>query len=117
MSDGLIFWFFAPSWSNFVLLRTHIGHNLHRANCRQVSHTHQIVGRAREGEDPVHFADSAMPQLAQERYGLQPAEAFFDPLPLSLAEGIPQMPCGAAIDRAPTTPLLVPGPPWDSHSV
>ncbi len=48
-----------------------------------------------------------MPQFTQERNGLQPAEAFFDPLPLSLADGVPRMPCRAAINRASARPFVI----------
>ena len=39
-------------------------------------------------KDPVHLANPTMPNLPHERDRLQPAEAFFDPLPLSLADGV-----------------------------
>jgi mRNA interferase HigB len=39
-----------------------------------------------------------VPQFAQQRNGLQPAEAFFDALPLLLAEGIARLSRGAAVD-------------------
>ena len=41
-----------------------------------------------------------MPNLPHQRDRLQPAETFFDPLPLLLAEGVTRVPLGAAIDRA-----------------
>src|SRR5215469_7377757 len=73
-----------------MLVKTHAGLHLHRWNCdAQVSHAHQIVGGAGEGKDPVHFADSAMSNLAQECNRLQPAKAFFDPLSFSLTDGYP----------------------------
>src|SRR5439155_9382298 len=56
---------------------------------------------------PVHFADSTMPQLPHERDCLQPSEAFFDPLPLFLADGITRVSCGAAINRAAAAPSQV----------
>jgi len=31
---------------------------------QQVSHAHQVVGRAGEGKHPIHFQRSAMPHLA-----------------------------------------------------
>ena len=77
-----------------MLLQTHVGPDLHRRNCGgQVSHAHQIVGGAGEGKNPVHFADSAMPNLPHQRNRLQPAEAFFDPLSLPLAD--PRIPRAA----------------------
>src|SRR5437660_10152356 len=91
-----------------MLCWTHFGPDLHRRSCGgQVSHSHQIVGGTGEGEDPIYFADSAMPQLAQPCDRLQPAKAFFDPLPLSLADGITRMPRGAAINRAAAAPSQV----------
>ena len=93
---------------NSLLLKTHVDSELHRWNWGdQVSHPHQIVGRACEREDPMHFADSAMPQLPHQRNRLQPAEAFLDPLPLSLAQGIAQMARGASINRTATASFVV----------
>jgi hypothetical protein len=72
--------------------KTHFGPELRRWNDRgQVPHSHQIVNGAREGKDPVHFADSAMAQFAQKRDCLQPPEALFNPLPFLLTNTIP--PC------------------------
>src|SRR5258708_12453512 len=82
-----------------MFLETHFGPDLHRGNCREVSHAHQILGRAGEAKDPLHFRDSATPQLAHKRNRLEPAEAFLDPFPLSLAAGITQVPRCAAINR------------------
>ena len=73
----------------------------------QVSHAHQIVGGTSEGEDPVHFAHPAMPNLPHQRDRLQPAETFFDPLPLSLADAITRVPGGAPINRASASPSQV----------
>ena len=91
-----------------MLLQTQLDPDLRDPKCGdQVSHAHQIVGGAGEGKDPVHFAHPAMANLPHERYGLQPAEAFFDPLPLLLADGVTRVPCGAAINRAAAAPLQV----------
>jgi len=81
-------------------LRRHYGPDLLRQNGsnHQVSHAHQIVGCASERENPIHFQCAAVPQFAQQRDGLQPAEAFFDALPLLLAEGIARLSRGAAVD-------------------
>jgi len=99
--------FLAPS-AIFLRCGTHFGLDLHRRSCgREVSHAHQIVGRAGEGEDPIHPADPTVPQLAHERNGLQPPEALFDSLPLSLADGIAWVPRRASIDRAAATPFVV----------
>ncbi len=80
---------------------THVGPDLRHRNCGgQVSHAHQIVGGAGQGKYPVHFAHPAMSNLAHERDRLQPAEAFFNPLPLLLTDGVTRVPRGAAINRA-----------------
>ena len=101
MSNGLISGVFVVSASNSMLLETHFGPDLHRRDCgAQVSHAHQIVGGAGEGKHPVHFVHPAMPNLPHERNRLQPAEAFFDPLPLLLADDVAGVPRGAAINRA-----------------
>src|SRR5581483_4788743 len=92
----------------FMPHETHVGLDLHRRNCRrQVSQAHQIVGRAGQGEDPVHFADTAMPNLAHQGNRLQPAEALFDPFPLPLAKGVTSMPRGATINRAAAATFVV----------
>jgi hypothetical protein len=101
MSNGSICGVFVASASNSMLLETHVGPDLRHRNCGgQVSHSHQVVSRAGQSKDPVHFAHPAMPNLPHERYRLQPAEAFFDSFPLLLADGVTRMPRGAAINRA-----------------
>src|SRR4030081_540478 len=101
MSIGSISGVFVTAASNSMLRETHVDSDLQRRNCgRQVSHAHQIVGRASEGKDPVHFADPTMTHFPHQRNRLQPTKAFFDPLPLSLAERISRVACGAAINRA-----------------
>jgi len=93
ISNGLISGVFVASASNSMLLETHVGSDLCHQNCGgQVSHAHQIVGGAGEGKDPVHFAHTAMANLAHERDRLQPAKAFFDPFPLLLADGVTRVP-------------------------
>src|ERR1700745_2735719 len=90
--------FLTPS-AIFLRGGTHFGLDLHRRNCgSEVSHAHQIVGRAGEGEDPIHLAYSTVPQLAHQRNRLQPAEAFFDSLPLSLAGGVSGVPGRAPLN-------------------
>ena len=77
MSKSSISGVVGASGSNSVLLQTHVDPDLHRRNCGgQIAHAHQIVGSAGEGKDPVHRADSAMPNLAHEGNRLQPAKAF-----------------------------------------
>src|SRR5947208_2386091 len=90
--------------SNSMPCRTHVDLDLQRWDCREVSHAHQVVGCAGEGEDPVHFAHSAMPHFAQQGDRLQPAETLFDALSLLLTESIAGMLCRAPVDCAPTAP-------------
>jgi hypothetical protein len=52
----------------------HVGPDLPHRNGGQISHAHRVVGGAGESEDPVHFANSAMPNLSHECDRLQPAE-------------------------------------------
>ena len=85
----------------FVSHKTHCDLDLHGRNCgTEISHAHQIVGGTGKSKNPVHFAHSAMPYLPQERNRLQPTKAFFDPLPLSLTDGIPSMSRSTAINGA-----------------
>src|SRR5215469_10416125 len=100
MSNGLISDTLLASGPYLMRLEAEVGPDLHRLNGGQISHAHQVVGGAGESEDPVHFANSAMPNFSQERNRLQPAEAFFDALPLSLAHCVARVPRGAAINRA-----------------
>jgi hypothetical protein len=101
MSNSLISSVFVGFRSNSMLLETHVGPDLRQRNCGgQVSHAHQIVGGAGQRKDPVHSADPTMPHLPHERDRLQPAEAFFDPFPPLLADGVTRVPRGAAINRA-----------------
>ena len=89
MSNGSLFGGFVAVASNSMLRETHFGANLQRWNCRgQISQAHQIVGCAGEGKDPIHFTDPAMAHFPHQRNRLQPAKAFFDPLPLLLADGV-----------------------------
>jgi hypothetical protein len=91
-------------------LRTHFGPDLRGQNYGvQISHTHQIVGSTREGEDPIYLAYSTMSQLAQQRNRLQPAEAFFDTLPLRLADGIARVPGRSPINGTTAGPFIVLG--------
>jgi hypothetical protein len=84
MSNDLISGVFVAS-AYSMRLETHVGLDLRHRNCdSQVSHSHQIVGGTGQGKDPMHFAHAAMPNLSHQRDRLQPAEAFFDPLPLLL---------------------------------
>ena len=93
-----------------MLFRTHFGPDLHRKNCEaQVSHAHQVVSGAREGEDPIHLTYATMSEFSQQRDRFQPAEAFFDALPFPLTDGIAWVPRGSPINGTPTWPLLILG--------
>ena len=61
-----IFRVIAATRVRFRAVRRHYGPDLLRWNSsgHQVSHAHQVVGRAREGEHPIHLQRSAMPYLA-----------------------------------------------------
>src|SRR6266849_556412 len=85
-----------------MLSGAHFSPNLCRRNCgSQIPHAHQVIGRAGEGEDPVHLAHSTMAHFPQECDRLQPTEAFFDTLPLLLAETIARMMRRSSVNRAP----------------
>jgi hypothetical protein len=54
---------------------SHFPSSQHRWNCGgQISHADQILDRASQSEDPMHFAHSAMPHFPDQRNRLQPAE-------------------------------------------
>ena len=94
--------------SNLRLLETHFAIDLHRGNCDgEIPHPHQIVGRAGEGEDPIHFAHSTMPNLAHQRSRLQAAEALFDPFLLSLAQRVTRIPRSLSINRTATWSRMI----------
>src|ERR1700751_1030393 len=90
-------------------IRRHYGLHLPRQNCagHEISHAHQVVGCASERENPIHFQRAAMPHFAQQRDGLQPAEAFFDTLPLLLADDIARVSRSAAVDGTAASSSLV----------
>src|SRR5260370_31249573 len=98
-------WFFvllSARKGRFRTVQGHHGpHGLHW-NCaaHQVPHAHQVVSRAGEREDPIDLQRPAMPQLAQQRNGLQPTKTFFDTLPLLLTDGIPRVSRLATINSA-----------------
>ena len=108
MFNDLIFGVLSIPESHSRLFQTHVGTDLHRRNrSGQVTHTHQIVGRAGEGKNPVHLAHSAMPNLAHQRNRFQPSEALFNALPFSLTDGITCVPRGATINRAAARAFVV----------
>ena len=67
---------------------------------QQAAQPHDVVGRRREGEDPVDERAAAVAQLAQAADGLHPAEALLDQLPFLLTDRVAGMPRRAGVDRA-----------------
>jgi len=95
----------APLWPHtgrFNGVRRHSGLDLRRRNGRgqQIAHAHQVVGRARPHQDPIHLQRSAMPDLVQQRHRLQPAKTFFNALAFLLAEGVARLSGRSTIDSA-----------------
>src|SRR6266550_7254 len=70
----------------------------------QISHANEVISSGSKGEDPAHLEDAAVPNLPQQRDRLEPSEALFNPLPLSLADGVSRVLRRTSIDRAPTRP-------------
>lgn len=67
----------------------------------------RLLGGTGEGKHPMDFGHPTMTHLAHQRDRLQPAEAFLDPLSLSLAESISSMSRGATINCAATAPCEI----------
>ncbi len=66
----------------------------------QVSDSNQIVDGGSELKDPTHQPHSAVPGLAQQPDGLQPAKDFFYSFALALTNFITRVTRGAFIDGA-----------------
>jgi integrase-like protein len=64
----------------------------------QVASAHEIVGRRSPSKHPRHMPPTAVPHLAHESHRLHPAENFFDPCPLFLAERVAGMARGSPIE-------------------
>src|SRR5271167_2532900 len=75
---------------------SHLSLSRHRR--RQIADAYEVVGRHREGEDPLHDRPAPMPQLAQQRHRLEPAEDLLDPLALHLTDRVARVARGARID-------------------
>jgi hypothetical protein len=65
----------------------------------QVTHSHQVVGRGREGEGPTDSGDSTMTSLAQSGDRLEPAEDLFHSYAPLLAEQVAGVASAASVDR------------------
>ena len=98
-------------WEPFSTVRAHLSPDLCGENRQrqQFPHPHEVIGGSREGENPSDFEDAPVSQLAQEGDGLEPAEAFLDPLALLLTDAIPGVPRRAPINRAASRPAGVLG--------
>ena len=66
----------------------------------QVAHSHQVVGRGREGKGPTDSCDSTIMSLAQAGDRLEPAEDLFHSFAAPLAELVAGMASAASVDRA-----------------
>src|SRR2546427_866364 len=58
---------------------------------QQGAQADQVVGRRREGHDPVDEFTTAVPQLPQSAHRLHPSEDLLDQLPFLLADGVSGM--------------------------
>src|SRR5712691_10438778 len=68
----------------------------------EVADTDQVIDRQPEDEHPAHPRPAAVPRLAQQADGLEPAEDLFDALTFPLAHHVPGVARGALIDRTGT---------------
>src|SRR5258708_33237335 len=69
-------------------------------NRQQVTHSHQVVGRGREGEGPNNPGDSTMTSLAQAGDRLEPAEDLFHSFAPQLTESVAGVASAASVDCA-----------------
>jgi hypothetical protein len=70
----------------------------------QAHHPDQVVGAGDQVAGHLRFVQADIPRAAESAGGFDPPKYFLNPLTDSLADGIPRMTCGAAIDRtAPST--------------
>jgi len=74
---------------------------------QEISHPEEVVRRRPEEEDPVHQGRAAVAELPELPDGLQPPEDLLDALPAPLAEGVPRVAGGPAIDGAAVVGMLV----------
>ena len=73
----------------------------------QIAPADQVVGRGAEGEDPIDEAAAAVPQLAKQRDGLQPAKRLLNQRALALTDPIPGVSGRARVDSAAAVAELV----------
>jgi hypothetical protein len=64
---------------------------------QEISHSHQVVSRSREGESPGQPFPAAVAGFTEMTNGLQPAEDFFYPFTQPLARCVSCVSGGAAI--------------------
>lgn len=107
MWNDLIFVVLAVPESTSRLARAHFGPDLHRRNCgRQSAHAHQIVGPTGEGEKQSTLHSLRGRTFRIKAYRFQPAEAFLDTLPFSLAHGVARVPRSATINGSTATAFV-----------
>ena len=75
----------------------------------QGPHPDQVVGRGPEEEGPVHQGGAPVPELPEAPDGLQPVKDLLDALPVALANRIPRVAGGAAVDGAPAATVDILG--------
>jgi len=86
---------FLVAQSDSKLVQINVGLALPRRDYQgQISHAHQIVGSASEGESTVHLAQSAMPHLSHECDGLQPEQSTLGHTSSFSGESVDGVPCG-----------------------
>lgn len=76
---------------------------------REISQTHQVVGRYRQGEIPVNLGHAPVAGLAQIADGLDPTEHLLDALADAQTQRIARMARGATIDGRAALALRVLG--------
>src|SRR4051812_37949463 len=71
-----------------------------RGSGGQVAPAHEVVRGGAEGEDPIDEPAAAVPQLPEQRHGLQPAKRLLNEFPLAMTNAIARMSRRAGVDGA-----------------
>src|SRR5437870_653264 len=66
----------------------------------QVTPPHKVVRRRAEGEDPINEPSAAVPQLAEQRDGLQPTKRLLNEFPLAMTDAIADVSGRTRVDGA-----------------
>src|SRR6266705_1038177 len=66
----------------------------------QITPAHQVVRGGAEGEDPIDESSATVPQLAEQRDGLQPAKRLLNELPLAMTDAIADVSGRTSVDGA-----------------